>query len=45
VVNRQARNGSAPSDQPVVVDLDEASDRDIGPVVLPGGSFTLPQAP
>ena len=34
-VDRQARNGSAPSDQPVVVDLDEAPDRDIGPVVPP----------
>jgi len=35
-VDRQARKGSAPSDHaPVVVDLDEAPDGDIGPVVPP----------
>ncbi|MGH3489408.1 MAG: exodeoxyribonuclease III [Actinopolymorphaceae bacterium] len=35
-VDRQARKGSGPSDHaPVVVDLDEAPDGDIGPVVPP----------
>jgi exodeoxyribonuclease III len=35
-VDRQARKGSAPSDHaPVIVDLDEAPDGDIGPVVPP----------
>jgi exodeoxyribonuclease-3 len=51
-VDRQARKGSLPSDHaPVVVDLDEAPDGDIGPVVPPPskpaarrGSFKLPQA-
>ena len=51
-VDRQARKGSGPSDHaPVIVDLDEAPDGDIGPVVPPPsapvtkrGSATLPQA-
>ena len=35
-VDRQARKGSGPSDHaPVMVDLDEAPDGDIGPVVPP----------
>ena len=52
-VDRQARKGKGPSDHaPVVVDLDEAPDGDIGPVVPPpsrpaarGGAAKLPQAP
>jgi exodeoxyribonuclease-3 len=52
-VDRQARKGSRPSDHaPVIVDLDEAPDGDIGPVVPPPsapaarrGSVKLPQAP
>ena len=52
-VDRQARKGSAPSDHaPVIVDLDEAPDGDIGPVVPPPsapaakrGKKKLPQAP
>ncbi|MBV8086877.1 MAG: endonuclease/exonuclease/phosphatase family protein, partial [Chloroflexi bacterium] len=51
-VDRQARKGSGPSDHaPVIVDLDEAPDGDIGPVVPPPsaaapkpGSVTIPQA-
>ena len=51
-VNRQARKGSGPSDHaPVIVDLDEAPDGDIGPVVPPPsrpvvkrGAKKLPQA-
>jgi len=51
-VDRQARKGRGPSDHaPVIVDLDEAPDGDIGPVVPPPsapvvrpGSATLPQA-
>jgi exodeoxyribonuclease III len=51
-VDRQARKGAGPSDHaPVIVDLDEAPDGDIGPVVpppsAPGGrksSFKLPQS-
>jgi exodeoxyribonuclease-3 len=51
-VDRQARKGTAPSDHaPVMVDLDEAPDGDIGPVVPPpsapaakSGSVKLPQA-
>jgi len=51
-VDRHARKGSGPSDHaPVIVDLDEAPDGDIGPVVPPPsapaakrGSRTLPQA-
>ena len=52
-VDRQARKGSGPSDHaPVIVDLDEAPDGDIGPVVpppsapaVPRGVVKLPQAP
>ncbi len=52
-VNRQARKGSGPSDHaPVIVDLDEAPDGDIGPVVPPPsapvtkrGAKKLPQSP
>ena len=51
-VDRQARKGSGPSDHaPVIVDLDEARDGDIGPVVPPPsrparrGTVKLPQAP
>jgi exodeoxyribonuclease III len=51
-VDRHARKGSGPSDHaPVIVDLDEAPDGDIGPVVPPPsapaatrGSTKLPQA-
>jgi exodeoxyribonuclease III len=52
-VDRQARKGRGPSDHaPVIVDLDEAPDGDIGPVVPPPsapvikrGSAKLPQSP
>ena len=53
-VDREARKGTGPSDHaPVIVDLDEAPDGDIGPVVPPpssagprkGRSVRLPQAP
>ena len=52
-VDRQARKGSGPSDNaPVIVDLDEARDGDIGPVVPPPsapaakrGVAKLPQSP
>ncbi len=51
-VDRQARKGKGPSDHaPVIVDLDEAPDGDIGPVVPPpsaparrGGAVKLPQS-
>jgi exodeoxyribonuclease-3 len=51
-VDRHARKGKGPSDHaPVIVDLDEAPDGDIGPVVPPPsapvarrGSVKLPQA-
>jgi exodeoxyribonuclease-3 len=51
-VDRQARKGSGPSDHaPVIVDLDEAPDGDIGPVVPPPsrpvrkrGAMRLPQS-
>jgi len=51
-VDRQARKGPGPSDHaPVIVDLDEAPDGDIGPVVPPPSasgarksSFKLPQS-
>jgi exodeoxyribonuclease III len=52
-VDRQARKGTGPSDHaPVIVDLDEAPDGDIGPVVPPPsapaakrGSVKVPQSP
>jgi exodeoxyribonuclease III len=52
-VDRQARKGKGPSDHaPVIVDLDEAPDGDVGPVVPPPsapvtkrGAAKLPQAP
>ncbi|WP_259312403.1 exodeoxyribonuclease III [Capillimicrobium parvum] len=52
-VDRQARKGKGPSDHaPVIVDLDDAPDGDIGPVVPPPsapaarrGAKKLPQAP
>jgi exodeoxyribonuclease-3 len=52
-VDRQARKGTRPSDHaPVIVDLDEAPDGDIGPVVPPPSapaarsrSGKLPQSP
>ena len=52
-IDRQARKGKGPSDHaPVIVDLDEAPDGDIGPVVPPPsapaarrGSKKLPQTP
>jgi exodeoxyribonuclease-3 len=51
-VDRHARKGTGPSDHaPVIVDLDEAPDGDIGPVVpppsaprVPKRSVKLPQA-
>jgi exodeoxyribonuclease-3 len=51
-IDRQARKGSGPSDHaPVMVDLDEAPDGDIGPVVPPpsrpaprGAKVKLPQS-
>ncbi len=51
-VDRQARKGSGPSDHaPVIIDLDEAPDGDIGPVVPPpsapaprGAKAKLPQS-
>ena len=52
-IDRQARKGTGPSDHaPVIVDLDEAPDGDIGPVVPPPSapaarraSVKLPQSP
>jgi exodeoxyribonuclease-3 len=52
-VDRQARKGTGPSDHaPVIVDLDEAPDGDLGPVVPPPsapvlgrGRAKLPQSP
>jgi exodeoxyribonuclease-3 len=52
-IDRQARKGKGPSDHaPVIVDLDEAPDGDIGPVVPPPsapvtrrGAKKLPQTP
>ncbi|MBV9466679.1 MAG: endonuclease/exonuclease/phosphatase family protein, partial [Solirubrobacterales bacterium] len=52
-IDRHARKGKGPSDHaPVIVDLDEAPDGDIGPVVPPPsapvtarGKVKLPQAP
>jgi exodeoxyribonuclease-3 len=50
-VDRHARKGTMPSDHaPVIVDLDEAPDGDIGPVVPPPsapstrGKVRLPQS-
>jgi len=50
-IDRHARKGKGPSDHaPVIVDLDEAPDGDIGPVVPPPsnpaarGTKKLPQA-
>jgi exodeoxyribonuclease-3 len=50
-VDRHARKGKGPSDHaPVIVDLDEAPDGDIGPIVPPPsnpakrGTKKLPQA-
>jgi exodeoxyribonuclease III len=51
-VDRQARKGTGPSDHaPVIIDLDQAPDGDIGPVVPPPSasgakkpSFRLPQS-
>jgi exodeoxyribonuclease III len=51
-VDRQARKGTLPSDHaPVIVDLDEAPDGDIGPMVPPPsasapkrGAYKLPQS-
>ncbi|MBV9327740.1 MAG: exodeoxyribonuclease III [Chloroflexi bacterium] len=51
-VDRQARKGTLPSDHaPVIIDLDEAPDGDIGPMVPPpsasrpkSGAFKLPQS-
>ena len=51
-IDRKARKGKGPSDHaPVIVDLDEAPDGDIGPVVPPPsaprarrGAKKLPQA-
>ena len=52
-VDREARKGTGPSDHaPVIIDLDDAPDGDIGPVVPPPsarparrGQVRLPQAP
>jgi exodeoxyribonuclease-3 len=52
-VDRQARKGKGPSDHaPVMIDLDEAPDGDVGPVVPPPsnpvtrrGAAKLPQSP
>jgi exodeoxyribonuclease-3 len=51
-IDRQARKGTGPSDHaPVMIDLDQAPDGDIGPMVPPPsapatrrGSRKLPQA-
>jgi exodeoxyribonuclease-3 len=43
-VDRHARKGSGPSDHaPVIVDLDEAPDGDIGPVVPPPSAPVTPE--
>jgi len=43
-VDRQARKGKGPSDHaPVIVDLDEAPDGDIGPVVPPPSAPARPR--
>ena len=44
-VDRQARKGTGPSDHaPVIVDLDEAPDGDIGPVVPPPSAPAIKQS-
>jgi exodeoxyribonuclease III len=45
-VDRKARKGTGPSDHaPVIVDLDEAPDGDIGPVVPPPSAARKPRRP
>ncbi len=45
-IDREARKGSGPSDHaPVIVDLDEAPDGDIGPVVPPPSARPAKRAP
>ncbi len=45
-VDRKARKGTGPSDHaPVIVDLDEAPDGDIGPVVPPPSARSAPKKP
>lgn len=45
-VDRQARKGTKPSDHaPVIVDLDEAPDGDIGPLVPPPSARTVKRGP
>jgi exodeoxyribonuclease-3 len=45
-IDRQARKGTGPSDHaPVIVDLDEAPDGDIGPVVPPPSAATAKRGP
>jgi exodeoxyribonuclease III len=45
-VDRQARKGSGPSDHaPVIVDLDDAPDGDIGPVVPPPSARSVKRGP
>jgi exodeoxyribonuclease-3 len=52
-IDRKARKGKGPSDHaPVIVDLDQAPDGDLGPVVPPPsapvttrGTVKLPQSP
>ena len=45
-VDRQARKGSGPSDHaPVIVDLDDAPDGDIGPVVPPPSARSAKRGP
>ena len=42
-VDREARKGTGPSDHaPVIIDLDEAPDGDIGPVVPPPSARLAP---
>src|SRR5437868_10166263 len=43
ILDRKARKGTAPSDHaPVIVDLDQAPDGDIGPVVPPPSARPAP---
>jgi exodeoxyribonuclease-3 len=45
-VDRQARKGTGPSDHaPVIVDLDQAPDGDIGPVVPPPSALRAARGP